>query len=91
MSTPVTLATDCLHNCDKQCVSTFENATIANGTPGQVYGRGILNGMVTGFMAANQLTFQDALATVKSLVSHNTDFDEGCVPTAWLEDWRKIG
>jgi hypothetical protein len=86
MKNPITL-TDCLHNCDRVCVSTFENSTLAQGTPGQIYGRGILNGATAAVMAITGKSFQDALEEVRNRLSRNTQFDPACVPEPWREDW----
>jgi hypothetical protein len=88
MKNPITL-TDCLHNCDKVCVSTFENSTIAEGTPGQVYGRGIINGATAAIMAVTGKSFESALFDIQQCLSSNTDFDNECVPTAFQPEWSK--
>jgi len=86
MKNPITL-TDCLHNCDKVCVSTFENSTIAKGTPGQVYGRGIINGATAAIMAVTGKSFEDALDDIRQCLSQNTQFDPACLPASWKESW----
>ena len=86
MKNPTTLA-DCLHNCDRACVSTFENFTIAQGSPGQIYGQGIINGATAAIMAVTGKSFEDALGDIRQGLSQNTQFDPACMPTSWKESW----
>ena len=88
MKNPIIL-TDCLHNCDRVCVSNFENSTPAQGTTGQIYGRGILNGATAAVMAITGKSFQEALEEIQNRISRNTQFDPACVPEPWREDWKE--
>ena len=88
MNNPIML-TDCLHNCDRVCVSTFENSTIAEGTPGQVYGRGIINGATAGIMAVTGCSYLEATRKLIECRSSATDFDNECVPEAFRPEWNK--
>jgi hypothetical protein len=82
MKNPITL-TDCLHNCDRACVSTLRR----DGTPGQIYGRGIINGATAAIMAVTGKSFEDALDDIRQCLSQNTQFDPACVPASWKESW----
>lgn len=89
------LLTDCLTNCDTDCTATFENSdTMAEGTVGEIYGRGIVNGAVSALMSAMGIEFLDALRLVKAH-SHKTAgahgvFNINCVPAVWREEWEKL-
>jgi hypothetical protein len=86
------LISDCLTNCDSHCVRSFENSSLNDDAPGIVYGRGIINGMVTALMATGY-SFDDALFVVYQNV-HDTSphgaFDKRCVPPAWLDTWNEL-
>lgn len=87
MRNPTTL-TDCLHNCDRSCVETFENSTIAEGTPGQIYGRGIINGATAAIIAVLGCSYLEATAKLQTCLSKNTDMDPECVPHAFQSEWN---
>ena len=85
---------DSLTNCATDCVSSFENSGIAEHSKGQIYGQGIVNGMVAVIMSNNGRNFKEALEFVKRQSEKVNgcmgEFDINCVPKAWREDWEKI-
>ena len=81
---------DCLTNCDRDCVKRFASSTLAQCDSGAIYGRGIINGLVSGLMSTGK-TFDEAIAYVKSRCTDagpHGPFDEQCIPPAWRDAWK---
>lgn len=90
-----TVLKDCLTNCAKDCVASFEkNSNIAENPPGIIYGRGIINGAVSATMLLTGCEFDDALAIVKrhilSIDKLYGEFDDRCLPLSWKVAWDSI-
>jgi len=71
---------DSLYNCSTECTRTATWDSVQGLKSSQIYGQGIINGMVSILMAQGML-FEDALATVKHYLPRS--FDADCMPKAW--------
>lgn len=88
-----TLLNDCLTNCAKECCETFEHSSIAKCAKGHIYGRGIINGIVSTLMSQG-CSFKEALAEVKRHIPNENNvhgtFDVRCIPPMWIDDWNSV-
>ena len=95
MSVPEILLTDCLTNCCESCVEAFPLSLVSRSDKkGIIYGRGILNGMLTAVMVCKDLEFDDAVRYVKEHapkgIGFHGKFVEDCVPPVWREVWERV-
>lgn len=71
---------DALYNCSTDCTKTETFDGITGLNPTQVYGQGIINGMVAAFVSTG-MDFAAALKLVTDYMP--ATFDKECMPKAW--------
>jgi hypothetical protein len=83
-SNPTALV-DALHNLSHD--NTHHSNFFEEVSRGQLYGRGIIIGIVSSFMSQG-LAFESALkSTIKYLPK---TLDEGCIPECWMPQYNKL-
>ncbi len=78
---------EALHNASKDCTGRGNIGSIARDKNiAQVYGAGIVNGVVASLMAFHDVRFETAMRMLYQLVKDD-HFDLTCLPDSWLADF----
>ena len=77
---------DTLYNASLSVTDT--ELEMNNCNAAQIYGRGVIVGVVGAIMGYLHLSFKEALVEIKRLGPSNLDMK--CLPECWVEDYLQL-